>query len=123
MVTIEEGNGKESEGELREDPREIQQNEVAREIERSQGPIPYWMIILIVIVYATAIILSLPILGNRTGQNIHTFVNDTQTRGSIDFGTVGGGAYLAAGFFVIYYVFMIRPRRKSRKQIASPPES
>ncbi len=103
---------------MREDPREIQQNEIAREIERSQGPIPWWMVILIVIVYATAIILSLPILGNRTGQNINTFFSDTHKRGTFDFGTVGGGAYLAGGFFVIYYVFMIRPRRKNRKKSA-----
>ncbi len=102
---------------MREDPREIQQNEVARQIEQSQGPIPWWMVILIVIVYSTAIILSLPILGNRTGQNINTFFNDTHTRGTIDFGTIGGGAYLAAGFFVIYYVLMIRPRRKNRKSL------
>lgn len=105
---------------MREDPRDIQQNEVAREVERSQGPIPYWMIILIVIVYSTAIILSLPILGNRTGQNITTFFNDTHTRGTIDFGTVGGGAYLAVGFFVIYYVFMIRPRRAAKKPPLPP---
>ena len=108
---------------MREDPREIQQNEVARQIEQSQGPIPWWMVILIVIVYSTAIILSLPILGNRTGQNINTFFSTNHQRGTIDFGTIGGGAYLAAGFFVIYYVFMIRPRRKNRRSPLPPSGS
>ncbi|MHB1285991.1 MAG: hypothetical protein ACYCYP_05405 [Leptospirales bacterium] len=100
---------------MSEDPRSLQQNEVSRNIEKSQGPIPYWMVVLTVLVYSVAIILSLPLFGDRKLQpgTVPTFLNESHTRPWIDYGTIAGGAYLAIGFSVIYYVMMVRSRRKS----------
>lgn len=101
-----------------EDPRTLQRNEVSRNIERSQGPIPYWMVVLTILVYSVAIILSLPLFGDRKVQpgQVPTFLNQSHTRPWIDYGTVAGGAYLAIGFFVIYYVMMVRPRKRNSQE-------
>jgi uncharacterized BrkB/YihY/UPF0761 family membrane protein len=98
---------------MSEDPRSLQQNEIARNIEKSQGPIPYWMVVLTILVYSVALILSLPLFGDRKGsQAVTTFLNQSHTRPWVDYGTIAGGSYLAIGFFVIYYVMMVRPRKK-----------
>ncbi len=109
---------------MSEDPRTFQRSEVGKDLQKSQGPIPYWMMILTAIVYGVALILSLPLFGDRHAPTNHpaTFLNKTHTRAWVDYGTVAGAAYLGIGFYVIYYVMMVRPRKRRNRPGHFPEE-
>jgi hypothetical protein len=109
---------------MSEDPRTFQQTQVGKDLQKSQGPIPYWMMILTAIVYSVALILSLPLFGNRhtPANRPSTFLNKTHTRPWIDYGTVAGAAYLGVGFYAIYYMMMIRPKKRKNNNSQFPEE-
>jgi len=92
---------------MAKNPRFLEDHELYEGIERSQAPIPYWLIVLVLIVIGVALVLSLPFWGDRT-HNPGTFFNAANQRPGWDWGTVGVILYMGVGFGIIYWVTMKR---------------
>ena len=81
---------------MAKDPRLLEDHELYEGIERSQGPIPYWLVVITLIVIAVGLVLSIPFWGDRPN-NPGTFLNASHTRPGWDWGTASRVVCIGVG--------------------------
>jgi hypothetical protein len=87
---------------MSKDPRHLEDHEIYEGFERSQAPIPYWLIVLTLIVLGVGLVLSIPFMGNRA-TNPGTFFSASHTRSGWDGGTIAVLFLIALAFGIVYW--------------------